>query len=637
MNVIRSKEKPNLLYVDDERANLTAFRILLRDQYNVLTAENAEEAYGLLSKHDIPLVVSDQRMPGMSGTELLSKVANDFPDCARMILTGYSDIDAVIEGINRSQIYYYFKKPWNESEVRLTLENAYEYVMTRRNLAATASEWQNTFDSVNDVIWILDKDKRIVRCNSSTEVLFEVKSEDIVSKLCHEVAHDCPYPAQDCPVTVMKQTLKRETVEMQLGEKTFTVSVDPIFDASGSYNGAVHILSDITIRRQLEAERNQLEEHMRQSQKLEAIGSLAGGVAHDFNNLLTPIIIYAEMIENKCAADDSIKNKAQGITKAAMSAKQLTSQLLSFGRKQMLEMKLHNLNEVVGAFQDVLRRTIRENIEIDAKFAPQDLYVQVDKGQLVQIILNLIINAQDAIEDNGVVAIETSEVVMDDEIARVHPGMIPGKFALLVVSDNGTGMDEETLSHIFEPFYTTKKAGHGTGLGLATVYGIIKQHGGFVDVNSRPGHGTVFKIYLPLQASQSPNDKITEANDEVRKGSGTILVVDDNDMVREMLSDILTEAGYTIFAASTPAKALEIVENSPGQISLLLTDIVMPGMNGNELYEQISFIRPDLKVMYISGYASKVSVHGGFLEEGVNFLPKPFTSETLLERVQQLI
>lgn len=637
MNSTRSGEKPKLLYVDDERANLTAFRVLLRDQYDVLTAENAEDAYALLREHNIPLVVSDQRMPGMTGTELLAKVATDFPDCARMILTGYSDIDAVIDGINRSQIYYYFKKPWNESEVRLTLENALEYVMTRRSLVAIASEWQNTFDSLSDVIWILDNNKRIVRCNKSTEALFNVKSEEIISKLCHEVAHGCPFPIQSCPLARVSQTLVREAIELTMEGKTFWLSVDPILDVSGQYVGAVHILSDITARKQIEEERNQLEEHLRQSQKLEAIGSLAGGIAHDFNNLLTPILIYAELIGQKFPDDHPIRSKAHGISKAAISAKQLTSQLLSFGRKQVLEMKPHDLNEVVESFQDVLRRTIRDNIEIDTRLAPVNLYVMADKGQLVQIILNLIVNAQDAIEANGTVTIETSEVQMDGEIARIHPGMLPGKYALLVVTDSGSGMDDETLSHIFEPFYTTKQVGQGTGLGLATVYGIIKQHDGFVDVSSRLDHGTVFRIYLPLQAAQ---DKTAEAPASVlndRKRSGTILVVDDNEMVREMLDDILTEAGYSILVASTPEKALDMVKRSDEDISLLITDMVMPVMNGTELFEQVSLLRPNIKVIYISGYASKVTVHGGFLEESVNFIPKPFTSQTLLERINKVM
>lgn len=753
--------KPKLLYVDDERANLTAFRVLLRDRFDVLTAENARDAYELLKEHDIPLVVSDQRMPGMSGTELLSKVAIDFPDCARMILTGYSDIDAVIDGINRSQIYYYFKKPWNENEVRLTLENALEYVTTRRrlveseqrfrstfeqagvgiahlnadgtiirvnsklmeflktkeveltgrsisswfsvigeeelastskgfaamvlretsvptphgdrwsrvaltanqprrggdagnlilvvedltesklaeaNLAAVASEWQNTFDSVSDAIWILDKEQRIVRCNKSTELLFGVAASDIISKRCHEVAHDCPFSPESCPLTRMKQTLVREAMELPMGEKTYWVSVDPILDTSGKYNGAVHILSDITSRRQLEKERDQLEERLRQSQKLEAIGSLAGGVAHDFNNLLTPIMVYSEMIENRFPNDEFIRGKSQGIVKAAESARQLTSQLLTFSRKQVLEMTMCDFNEVIGSFLDILRRTIRENIQIDINLSHQRINVMADKGQLVQIVLNLVVNAQDAIADNGTVTIETAQIMVDNEVARLHPGMIPGKYALLTVTDNGSGMDDETLAHLFEPFYTTKQVGKGTGLGLSTVYGIVKQHEGFVDVCSSLGHGTVFRIFLPLRAI---DEAVVEKTADVALNSqgcgGTILVVDDNDMIREMLVEILEESGYSVYSAGTPGEALKIADGMTGDISLLLTDVVMPEMNGMELYERLLLKYGDLKVMYISGYTSKFSIHGGVLEDGVNFLPKPFTVQELLERIQRLL
>lgn len=630
--------KPKLLYVDDEKANLTAFRILLRDKYDVLTAENAEDAYKLLRENDIPLVVTDQRMPGMTGTELLAKVASDFPYCARMILTGYTDIDAVIEGINRSQIYYYFKKPWNESEVRLTLENALEYVMTRRKLLAIASEWQETFDAVNDVIWVLDKEQRILRSNKKTESTLGCKSEDIIAKFCYEVAHNCSIQHESCPLRKMKQTLERESIDMKIGDRDFHVSVDPILDTSGNYNGAVHILSDITDRKLMEEERKQLEENLRQSKKLEAIGSLAGGIAHDFNNLLTPIIIYSEMIGKKAGDENFVKGKADSISKAALSAKELTGQLLTFSRKQVLAIKPCDLNEVVSSFLDVLLRTIRENIEIKLHLAPEKLPVMADRGQLVQIILNLIVNAQDAIAENGIVSIETSEVFMDGEIVRLHPGMLSGRYVLLAISDNGTGMDEGTLAHIFEPFYTTKPVGHGTGLGLATVYGIIKQHEGFVDVTSSKQYGTAFSIYFPLDATQEKKqEEPKESIHSSHQGTGTILVVEDNQMIREMLLDILTDAGYLVHIAATPKDALQLVETLAEPISLLITDIVMPGMNGVELFEQLVITRPELKVMYMSGYANKINVHRGLLEEGVNFLPKPFTASVLLEHIQRLI
>jgi CheY-like chemotaxis protein len=301
-------------------------------------------------------------------------------------------------------------------------------------------------------------------------------------------------------------------------------------------------------------------------------------------------------------------------------------------------MKSCELNEVIGSVLDILNRTIRENIQIIQRLAPEDIFVTADRGQLVQIILNLIVNAQDAIVANGTVTIETSEVSMDDEIVRMNPGMIPGRYALLAVSDSGSGMDDETLTHIFEPFYTTKQAGHGTGLGLATVYGIIKQHDGFVNVISRPGLGTVFRIYLPINAIQKQTTDIKcDSSWSERKGSGTILVVDDNLMVLELITDVLKDAGYSVHAASSPRNALEVAGQLPKQISLLLTDLIMPGMSGNELFEQLSQLQPDLKVMYVSGYASKVHVRGGCLEDGVNFLPKPFTRQELLERVQKLI
>lgn len=639
MNVNAPGEKPKLLYVDDERPNLTAFRVLLRDTYNVLTAENAEEAYILLKQHDIPLVVSDQRMPGMTGTELLQKVAEDFPDCARMILTGYSDIDAVIEGINRSQIYYYFKKPWNENEVRLTLNNALQYVMTRRSLVESEQRFRSTFEQAGLGIAHLNPDGTVVRVNSQLLSFLGIIEQELAGQpITRWFTEISTFELSAIAAGDLEKIVKETSVPTQLGNRWSRVALTAIIGKNTIADYLILIVDDLTERKLLETERDELQEHLRQSQKLEAIGSLAGGVAHDFNNLLTPIIVYAEMIEQKFSDNESFKSKAQSITKAALSAKQLTSQLLSFSRKQVLEMKPCNMNEVISSFLDILRRTIRENIIIDVKLAPQNLCVMADKDQLVQIVLNLIVNAQDAITGNGTVAIETSEVMMDNEIARIHPGMVPGRYVQLVVTDNGCGMDDETLSHIFEPFYTTKLSGHGTGLGLATVYGIIKQHDGFIGVTSRPGYGTAFKLYLPLNTFLDKEPEISLKNSpNDQSGSGTILVVEDNDMVREMLTEILSGTGYRIHVASTPGEALDIARKISGEISLLLTDMVMPDMNGMELFEQLSAEFPAMKVMYISGYTSNVSVHAGVLEEGVNFLPKPFTSKQLLDRIKKLL
>lgn len=385
-------------------------------------------------------------------------------------------------------------------------------------------------------------------------------------------------------------------------------------------------------------ERKELEEQLNQSQKMEAIGHLAGGMAHDFNNLLTPIIIYADMLKRSTASEDvKTLNKLEAIEKASNKARDLTLQLLSFGRKQPMQLVAVDLNEIISSFHSMIRRTLRESIEITLRLSPQAQCVKADRTKIEQIILNLVINAQDAIEQNGVITIETGQVLIDDEYAQQHPGVDVGRYVMLQFSDNGHGMSEATLKHIYEPFFTTKQAGHGTGLGLANVYGIIKQHGGHIEVKSIPDKGTIFRLYFPMTdelpiTSSQPD----QAGDEQHAGSGTVLLVEDNGMVRDMVCDLLTEMGYTVHVAEHPDRALECARELSGNIDLVLTDMVMPGMNGLELYEALKYEFPNIsKVLYMSGYTDNISTSA--VEAGGNFLHKPFTVDDFSKKLCELL
>lgn len=403
-------------------------------------------------------------------------------------------------------------------------------------------------------------------------------------------------------------------------------------------------LASITIGRVHEEQlRKKLEEQLLHIQKIEAIGQLAGGIAHDFNNLLTPILVYADMVKRGLDEGHPQLRRMDGIITAAHKAKDLTQKLLSFGRKQMLNKEVLDLNEVIDSFRDIMRRTIRENVVIDVKLASGKAWLLADRGQLEQVLLNLTVNAQDAIEGKGTISLATGHVLLDDEFVRQHHGMIPGHYVLLAFKDTGSGMDDETLRHIYEPFFTTKAVGHGTGLGLATVYGIIKQHEGYIEARSRIGEGTSFVIYLPASSEGENADEAVEPfTPDVRESfrrsaDNTILLVEDNTMVREMVADLLQSSGFRVLAAESPAKALEIEHGFTGKIDLMVTDVIMPEMNGMELYEILQDRRPGMPVIYISGYTSDVVIHDGTLEEGVTFLKKPFTAEQLLERVRQAL
>ncbi len=405
---------------------------------------------------------------------------------------------------------------------------------------------------------------------------------------------------------------------------------------------AAHLSSIAIGRFRDEERRKHLEDQLRQIQKIEAIGQLAGGIAHDFNNLLTPILIYSEMIKMGLPEDAPQVKKADGILKAAHKARELTQKLLSFGRRQMLDIHPVDLNEVIESFHDILRRTIRENIGIQVGLSTGRAIVMADRSQIEQILLNLAINAQDAIAGNGRITIETGQVLLDDEYARLHPGMRTGKHILLSITDTGCGMDDATLSRIFEPFFTTKGVGHGTGLGLATVYGVIKQHEGYIDVRSTVGAGTTFSIYLPVSTHPLGSGTGNEADGGIVTSTTvatnrTILVVEDNEMVRTMVVELLMAAGFRVMVAETPELALEMALAPADAIDLLVTDVIMPGMNGQELYERLLESRPHLPVLFISGYTNDLVVHNGMLEEGINFLQKPFTIEQFMAKVRLAI
>ncbi len=400
-------------------------------------------------------------------------------------------------------------------------------------------------------------------------------------------------------------------------------------------------LASIAIERfQTVEQKKHLESQLHHAQRIESVGQLAGGIAHDFNNLLTPIIVYADMIKNKLPAGDPLAAKTDGIISAAGKARDLTRQLLSFGRKQMLKLQSVDLNEIIATFHDIMRRTIRENIALYVQPAPGNVQIMADRGQIEQILLNLAVNAQDAISGNGSIVMETGHVVLDNEYARQHPGMRPGSYALLAFIDSGSGMSDDILCHIFEPFFTTKQVGHGTGLGLATVYGIVKQHDGYITASSRVGEGTTFSIYLPLSNESSaalPESPPQQPASAALPGKSTILVVEDNDMVRSMVVELLESSGYRVLEAMLPSVAERLVAKHGKSIDLMISDVVMPEMSGPELYELLSESLPDLPVLYMSGYTNELFAHHGTLEEGVNFLQKPFTAERFLERVRQAL
>jgi PAS domain S-box-containing protein len=404
----------------------------------------------------------------------------------------------------------------------------------------------------------------------------------------------------------------------------------PLVDDSGRVLGVASLVQDIT-------EHVALEERLRQAHKMEAVGRLAGGVAHDFNNLLTVILGYAQILADSLSPGSREADSTAQIKSAADRASGITRQLLAFSRKQVLSPRVIDLNDIMLNLDSLLRRLIGEDIEVHSVPARDLGTVKADRGQIEQVIMNLALNARDAMPHGGKITLETSNALLDETYARKHQPIEPGRYVMLAVTDTGDGMTSEMQARIFEPFYTTKEVGKGTGLGLATVYGIVKQSGGYIWVYSEPNRGTSFKIYLPRVDQPAETLDAEKTSDRVQRGTETVLLVEDEPQLRQLTSSVLAHCGYKMLVAGGPEEGLAIFKANLRDIRLLITDVVMPGMNGRQLAAEILKVSPKVQVLYISGYTSNAIVHYGVLDAGLWFLPKPFTLSALVAKVREVL
>ncbi len=499
-------------------------------------------------------------------------------------------------------------------------------------LSASEERYRALVEAIHEDIFIVSREGCLEYVNASAANNLGVRADQVVGQRLDELFP--PHVARQQRRQLGRVLATRESLytEDQVDFPGRTVWLGtwlvPLRDHAGEVKAVVGVARDIT-------DRKQVEEQFRQAQKMEAIGQLAGGIAHDFNNLLTAILGYSELVLDRIRDHPDIAADVEEIQKAGERASRLAQQLLAFSRRQLLVPQILDLNQVVGDFDKMLKRVISENIRFDVVAAPSLERTKADPGQVEQLLMNLVINARDAMPQGGTLTIATANVVLDPKFARRHVGALPGRYVSLTVQDTGCGMTPDVLAHVFEPFFTTKGPAKGTGLGLSTVYGVVKQSGGYISIESTPGFGTTVTTYWPRVDAPEASAVAAPPSTNTGKGTETILLVEDEGGLRGLMRKALKRYGYTVLEAHDVADAIAIEEGRRGPIHLLLSDVIMPGLNGPDLAQRIVRRRPAIKVLFASGYASRPAIDLGSSLQNVSFLPKPFTPETLARKVRE--
>jgi PAS domain S-box-containing protein len=659
--------RARILIVDDERNNRQLLEIMLSPEgHIILTADSGEEALAIVAEQPPDLILLDIMMPGMDGYQIVAAIKSDATTkhIPVILITALDDRGARMLGLNAGAEDF-LAKPVDRAELCVRVRNLlrlkaygdfygrYSEILEREVVSRTA-ERTKTLDqhqatlrtneertnyalgSARMGVWELDMVTQRLTWSETMAPMFGLTREEAPTSAEAYFALIHPDDRRMVEHSVAKAALERTDYDVEYrvlwpdGSTHWLSGRGRMVRAAD--DAPVRLLgvgTDIT-------EQKSLEMQLRQSQKMEAIGQLAGGVAHDFNNLLTAILGYSNFVIDTFGPQDQRRGDMEEVVKAGQRAAALTRQLLAFSRKQVLQPTAVELNALVTGIRQMLGRLIGEHVELVTNLAPDLGIVRADPGQLEQVLMNLVVNARDAMPTGGRVAIETANVELDESFMRevvVHPG----SYVMLAVSDTGLGISEPARRRLFEPFFTTKAPGKGTGLGLATVYGIVKQSGGYIWVYSELGQGATFKVYLPRASGENEADANAAGDRPMAVGTEGVLVVEDEHAVRLLTRRILEKAGYRVFDAPNAREAEALFEQHNQLFSLLVTDVIMPGSSGPALYERLARQRPDLKVLYVSGYTDDTIAHQGQLDPGVEFLQKPFAADVLHRRVREIL
>ncbi|MFZ1983868.1 MAG: response regulator [Desulfatitalea sp.] len=629
-----------IMIVDDDQAMTDNLIDILGDEgYHLLPANTCAQALDLAARHVPQVALLDLKLPDDSGMNLLTQLKRVRPNCICALMTAFADVDSAVKALEMGA-FHYLQKPVRPVELINLLQRIFETIQFREEkrlaeerLKESEKRFRTIVESAQDAIFLKDSHLRYTLVNPMMERIYAIRAEDFIGHSDEELfgakvaASTSQTEARVLQGEIVEQDEIRWVTEAQ---KTFHSIKVPLADSSGRITGLCGFARDLTTTKQLEAQ-------LLQAQKMEAIGTLAGGIAHDFNNLLQAIMGYAQILlmERDNTDPDAIKLKE--IEKAAQRATDLTKQLLAFGRKVEIKSRPVDVNQVIKQVEKLLKRTIPKMIDIELRLTEPILTVNADPVQLEQVLLNIGVNARDAMPDGGRMIIETANMAPDEAFRKINLIESSSDCVLLTITDTGHGMSPEVMEHLFEPFFTTKQIGKGTGLGMAMAYGIIKNHGGHISCQSTPGRGTTFMIHLPAITAAAEQDADV-AEEPIQAGQGeTILVVDDEIILRDLTKDMLSTNGYTVLTAGSGEEALQLYRQKGQEIGLVLLDLIMPGMGGKNCLAEILKINPQIKVLISSGFTMDEPGKDPVLIQAKGFIQKPYNLSMMLQCMREVI
>ncbi|MFO7891785.1 MAG: response regulator [bacterium] len=638
--------RPKIVIVEDEHIIAMEIQDRLENLgYNVpVLFSSGEEAVKQIKTIKPDLVIMDIMLRGeMDGIEAAEKIQNQL-DIPVVYLTAYSDKNT-LERAKITQPFGYILKPLEKRELHSTIEIALYKHKIEKKLKENKDWLTTTLKSIGDGVITTDKKGQITFMNAVAQSLTGWKQEEALGEKAEKIINIIDVKSRSKPPDIIQKVLKKGTMvkikndSLIINKNKQEIHIDdsaaPIKDDKGNIKGVILVFRDIT-------KHKKLEEKLRQSQKMEAIGTLTGGVAHDFNNIMTAIQVSTELtlmeISDSTLKENDLYNTLLDINRHAKHGSELTRQLLQFSSKHPMQPIKTDLNFLIENILKMLERLISEDIRIQTVLDPDLLPVKIDQGTIKQVILNLALNAQEAMPDGGELTIKTENYVLKENEIKENSDIKPGQFVSFSILDTGIGMDQEVLKHIFEPFFTTKKVGMGSGLGLSVVHGIVKQHKGWLTVDSKPDEGTTFVIYLPVYSEKPQESTQKEENMEIKKGKGErILVVEDDEIILKYVEKTLIKNGYTVFSALNSNQALKIFKNEKGKFDILFSDVVLPGKNGIKLADKFLSLNPELRVILSSGYSEPKSKGESIHEKNFHYIEKPYKINHLLSLIQTVL